>query len=185
MQSYHTYTISKTLALLKKARLSILPLIPILLFAISDASALQPLKLTLSFNKAEYKKSEPVMLDVKLENTGDKPIYVNKRLLINSEERPAGSREITLSATSPDGKKLPCKVSYETGLPKSDYFVSLKPQESVKLDNKRDMRNYFDLTKPGEYSIIATYQNIYGDEIGIDAFRDKVVSDPVTIKISE
>jgi len=185
LQSYNTYTSSKTPALLKKVSLAILPLIPVLLFVINDVSALQPTKLTLSFDKTEYKKSEPVMMDIRLENTGDKPIYVNKRLLINSEERPAGSREISLSVTSPDGKKLPCKVSYETGFPKSDYFVSLKPQESVKLENKRDLRNYFDLTRPGEYKIIATYQNIYGDEIGIDAFKDKVASDPVTIKISE
>jgi len=151
----------------------------------SDAAAEKGLELSISLDKSEYKKNEPININFKLENKTKKPIYANKRFYINSEESAAGQREIYLSVTSPSGEKLPCKISYETGMPKSDYFALLNPGEEVSAEYNRNIAYYFDFTQPGTYAITAVYQNIYGGEIGIDAFKEKIISKPLKIKIVE
>jgi len=154
-------------------------------FRCSDAIAVKGLKFSVYFDKTEYKKTDPININFKLENKGKTDIYVNKRFYINSKDAPREQREVYLLVTSPSGEKLPCKISHETGLPKTDYFVLLKPGEEVSLERKRNIKYYFDFNTPGKYKIIAVYQNIYGKEIGIDAFKDKIESNPVTIEIVE
>jgi len=150
------------------------------------ASSEKDVKLIISFDKSEYKKTEPINVDIKLNNTGKEAVLVNKRFFINSEDSPAKNREIYLSVISPSGSKLKYRMPVqEIGLPKTDYFTLLKPQESASMENKRDLRNYFDMAGIGEYKISAVYQNIYGQEIGLDVFKGPVSSDTVTIKVNE
>jgi hypothetical protein len=150
----------------------------------AHAGSDRDLKFSASFDKNEYKKDEPIAVEFKLENKGKKAIYVNKRFYLTSEENQKNG-EVYLSIVSPSGEKLPCKASYETGLPKSDYFVSLNPGEGVNSERKFSINYYFDFKAPGTYKIAAVYQNKYGQEIGLDTFKDKIESAPVTIKIVE
>lgn len=149
----------------------------------NDAIAAKGMRFSISFDKSEYTQKDPIKINFKLENKGKADIYVNKRLYINSEDSSKGQREVYLLVTSPSGEKLPCKISHETGLPKTDYFVLLKPGEEVKLERERNIKYYFDFNTTGKYKIIAVYQNIYGEEIGIDAFKDEIKSKRVTIEI--
>lgn len=148
-----------------------------------DAKPGLALQLYLSFDKNEYKTNEPIYMNFKLKNKGNKPVYVNKRFYVNSKDSKPGDREVYLRITGPSGEKLPCKASYDTGFPKMDYFVLLKPKEEITSERKKNLKAYFDLKTPGEYKVIAIYQNIYGPEIGVDAFKSKITSEPVTIKI--
>ncbi|MBN1405846.1 MAG: hypothetical protein JW946_04935 [Candidatus Omnitrophica bacterium] len=131
----------------------------------------------MSLDKQEYKKGETIAAEFKLKNTGKQQVYINKRFFIPGE--------ISLSVIAPSGDSLPCKVSYEPGLPKTDYFALLLPGEEIAAERKISINYYFDFNEPGVYKIAASYQNKYGSELGIDAFKDKVASKPVTIKIMQ
>jgi hypothetical protein len=148
-------------------------------------AAKNPIRFSVSFDKKEYKQNEAININFKLKNISKRPIYVNKRFHINSEESPKEEKEVFLTVISPSGEKLPCKLSYGTGLPRSDHFVLLYPGEEVEMDRKRNIKYYFDLKDIGTYKIIATYQNVYGEEIGFDVFKEKIKYKPVTIKIVE
>lgn len=144
------------------------------------------LGLTISFDNSEYKQSDQINIDFKLTNKGEAPVYINKRFQLNSEDSDKKDREIYLSIISPSGEKLSYKTPYsETGLPKSDYFVLLKPGEEAGLERKYNIKYYFDFTALGTYKITAVYQNVYGDEIGLDTVKDEIKSDTVEIKIAE
>jgi hypothetical protein len=95
-------------------------------------------------------------------------------------------REIYFTVISPKGEKLPYKPElYKQGLPKCDYFVLLNPGEEVTSDRKKNLKGLFEIKEPGKYKIRATYQNAYGKEIGLDAFKDKIESKAVTVKVVE
>lgn len=144
------------------------------------------LELTLVFEEDEYKASESISIDFQLKNTGKEPIYINKRLFVNSKKSKPEQREIYLEVTGPGGEKLPGQDRvFETGFPKTDYFVLLAPGEEVALERKKSLKSYFNIKEPGEYTIKAIYQNVYGKELGLDVFKDKVTSESVTIKIVE
>lgn len=150
-----------------------------------SAIAAKGIEFTISLDKAEYKKTEAITIDFKLKNKTDKPVYINKRFNVNSEESPPEQREVSITVIAPSGEKLPFTRSYETGLPKSDYFAPLDPGEEAGLDRPRNMRAYFEIKDAGTYKITADYQNACGDEIGLDAFKDNVKSNTVTMKITE
>ncbi len=148
-------------------------------------AAKKDVEFTISCDKDEYKKTDPVMIDLKLKNRSKKPIYVNKRFYVGPEDSPKKRREVDISVISPGGERLPYTRTYEPGLPKTDYFVLLDPGEEAGLERKLYLKSYFDMKEAGTYEIRATYRNSCGDEIGIDAFTDKIDSNTVTIKIVE
>jgi hypothetical protein len=150
-----------------------------------DARAKGVLQLSMLLDKKEYKLGEPIYINFRLKNTSTKPVYINKRFYLGSEESKPGDREVFLRITGPTGEKLPCKFSYDTGFPKTDYFVILKPKEEFTTERKKNLNAYFDLKDIGTYKIIAVYQNVYGPEIGIKAFSKRIESKPVYIKIVE
>lgn len=141
------------------------------------------LKFSILLDKAEYKEQEPINATFKLENKGKGPVYVNKRFYLGSEDMPKEKRDLFLIITYPSGTKLPCKFSYETGFPKSDYFELLKPGAGVVSEYPRNLRGYFDFNEPGAYKVVAVYENVYGKEIGLDTFKDKITSSAISFKI--
>ena len=150
-----------------------------------NAKSALALELIVFFDKDEYKTNEPIYINFKLKNTGDKAVYVNKRFYINSESSEPQDREVFLRIIGASGEKLPPKTGYDTGFPKTDYFVLLKPKEEVISERKKNLKAYFDLKTPGEYKVTAIYQNIYGQEIGLETFKEKITSKPVAIRILE
>lgn len=143
-------------------------------------------RFSIAFDKNEYKKTDSMPVTLTLENNGKKPVYINKRFHVGKEDRPKEKREVYFIVISPSGEKLsPRDRSYETGLPKTDYFELLKPGEKIVSERKPSIKGYFDIKDPGTYKITAVYQNVYGREIGIEAFTDAAKSNTVTIKIIE
>ena len=136
-------------------------------------------------DKATYTGSEPVLVDFAITNTGKRPVWVNKRFYLSSATVPADDREVFLTVTSPSGKELPCIFSYPTGFPKSDYFQLLAPGQEATSENKRDLRAFFELKEPGTYRVVGTYQNVFGEELGLDTFKDPLRSASVTFTITQ
>src|SRR5262249_37360966 len=62
--------------------------------------------------RAEFKGGQPVEREAVLKTPSDKPLWVNKRLLLNSRFVPAPYREISLSVTGPAGEEVrfACKI---------------------------------------------------------------------------
>lgn len=151
----------------------------------SGGAASGNLRFSVSFDKSEYAPEEPINVTFVLTNDGKSPVYVNKRFTISSEEAPKNQKEVTFILTSPSGKKMLCKYTYETGYPKTDYFELLEPGKEVKSEYPRNLRGFFDLTEEGTYKAVAVYQNMFGGEVGLDVFKDKLTSSPVSFKIAK
>ena len=138
----------------------------------------------MSFDKAAYGRREPVSFRLTLENTGREALWVNTRFHLNSREASIEDREVALVIISPSSRILPCKFSDTTGLPRSDDFVLVEPGQSVASAGGQDLRTYADLPEPGTYQIVALYDNIFGDELEIPAFRGTLASEPVKFEIA-
>lgn len=169
---------------------SILIVGAILLLGHPDAAAARKktrggLKFSISLDKTEYKKSEQIYVDFTLKNEGRKPVYVNKRFYVNSKDSPKEKKEVYFIVTGPSGEKLLYRRTYDTGFPKTDYFVLLKRGEKAVSERKKSLKIYFDIKKLGTYTITAVYKNVYGKEIGVDAFKGELKSAPATIKVIE
>lgn len=151
-----------------------------------EAKPAAALRFSISFDKDEYKTKDPIYINFELKNKGSKPVYINKRFYVGAEGSDPGDREVFFQVKGPSGEKLLYKASsYDIGFPKTDYFVLLKPKEGATSERKKNLKAYFDLEVPGKYKITAVYQNIYGAEIGIKAFKNKIKSKPVIIKVVE
>lgn len=140
---------------------------------------------SITLDKDKYEKSDPIPITFTLKNKGNEPVYINKRFFLNSEESRAEEREVYLVVISPKGKRLKIKRSLETGLPKSDYFVLIEPNKEVSSKRASNIKHRYDFNEPGEYTITAVYKNVFGDEIGLSAFKGEVKSKPKKIKIAE
>ena len=148
--------------------------------------AAKDLELTISFDKEEYTTKEPIYVTPNIKNNTKEPIWINWRFYMNSDTSPNEHREVYFLVTSPKGDRLKCEIDgYETGLPRTDYFILLEPGKDVSIERKKSIKHFFDFSEPGEYKIEAVYQNVHGKELGLDAFKGELKSKPVTIKISE
>ena len=139
--------------------------------------------LTLSCDKNKYEKDEPISITLTLKNNGKAAVWINKRFFISSRETAADKRDGYLAVISPSGQPLDCKVTYDTGLPRTDHFILLEPGKEQSNERKQTINHFFDFTTAGKYKIIATYENVFGKEIGLDAVTERLDSKPVTIEI--
>ncbi len=147
--------------------------------------AAEELTFSLVFEKQEHKPSEPIEVRFKLQNRGKKTLTVNTRFKLGSPQAAPDQREVFLEARSPSGAVLPAKFpDGETGLPKSEYFQLLEPGAEAISERKWDVRDYFDFKEPGAYTLTATYENVFGKEIGIDAVKERYTTQ-TTLKIVE
>lgn len=141
------------------------------------------LKLEVIFDKDAYKKNDPVIISFKMTNKGNKPIWVNTRCYLANEE--VKKRDVTLELLSPSGNRLVSNYSFRTGYPRTEIFAELQPGEDFTSDNRRHLAGYFKIHEIGQYTAVAIYENQFGGEIGIDAYKKRVVSEPATFTITE
>lgn len=140
---------------------------------------------TATLDKTEYAGEEPVNLTFALKNKGSSknPVYVNKRFYFGSEEAPRNQKEVYVLITAPSGEKLPYKFPYETGYPKTDYFMLLEPGQEAKAEYPRNLRGNFEFKEEGTYTATAVYQNTFGRELGLDVFGGKLAAETVKFTI--
>lgn len=156
----------------KKALVSLLLPLALILGCPLSAPAAEDLQLSVVPDQRAVKLSEPIEVTFKLRNRGSNALYVNRRFKLGLKTSPKDQREIYLEARAPSGKRLEPKYpGTETGFPKSEDFVLLKPGEEVVSERKWDLKSYFDFKEPGSYRLEATYQNVFGKEIGLEAWK--------------
>jgi hypothetical protein len=141
------------------------------------------LKFSARLEKTEYSLDEPINVTFYLKNLGQKPVLINARFYISSQEAKKNQRDVYLILTSPSGAKLACKYFYETGLPKTEYFKLLAAGEEIKSEYPRNLKGFFEIVEPGPYKLTAVYQNVFGAEIGLDTFTGQLISEPVKFTI--
>lgn len=141
------------------------------------------LKFSLILEKAEYSPNEPINVILSLKNLGASPVMVNQRFYISAPQVAKNQKEVYFDLVSPSGAKLVCKNFYETGYPKTEYFKLLASGEEVKSEYPRNLRGYFEITESGTYTLVAVYQNVFGSEIGLDTFKEQLVTEPVKFTI--
>jgi hypothetical protein len=124
-----------------------------LVLAVSGNMKAQDLSFTIKPDKTNYKKGEPVKCVMTLINNSKKDLVVNNRFLVNL---PTGPLEVSLVITDPDNHLVPftslVRASFD-----SDEFITLGPGKTT--TNTYTLTNDFDLITPGNYSILAYYQN--------------------------
>ena len=152
-----------------------------------SASTAKPPKLEFraSLDQGAYKSGEPVQISFTLKNADKQPVWVNTRFYLSSQSAPDDDRDVYLILTSPSGKEVPCTFSYPTGFPKSDYFKLLQPGEETASEHPRDLRGFFDLKEAGTYTVRAVYQNVFGAELGLDAAKGPLRSEPVAFAVTQ
>ena len=124
--------------------------------------------------QAEYTRAGPIEVRFQLENHGTAPVYVNTRFKLGPPAAAKAQREVWLAARAPSGQ--PLKSTYPdvpTGFPKSQSFERLAPGGKVLSERAVDLKTYFDFPAPGTYRLVATYENVFGRELGLDAVRTK------------
>jgi hypothetical protein len=129
-------------------------------------------KLVLVMEKEEYRLSEPIELQFKLVNADTEPVFVNTRFKAGTPSAEAGQRELVVEVRQADGREVPSKIrDYPTGLPKTEDFHQLEPGGEFLHEKKWNLKDVFEITQPGIYRVTAIYENVYGAEIGLNAFR--------------
>lgn len=115
------------------------------------------LELKLNVSQAQYTKGETVEGKVTLRNAGSEPVKVNGRMALNAPFSPDEFREIALTLNDPAGRPLDFQTKVNIGEPAAGDFKTLKPGEAI--EQSYDLGHFYDLQKPGMYSVQAVYQN--------------------------
>lgn len=117
----------------------------------------QVASLTLKMDPAVVARGGDVTAQLVLRNGGSAPLWVNQRLLVNTEHAPAESREVAIEITGPDGKKLPFLEKIRAGAAEAKHWKELKPGADKEI--KLELGRYFDFSQPGTYRVTAVYQD--------------------------
>jgi hypothetical protein len=145
---------------------------------VHTASARPEIRLELLIEKRSYKMSEPIEMKFKLVNVGKKPIWINTRMKSGTPSADPRQREVWVEMEGPDGKSVASKIrDWPTGLPKSESFQLLQPGQSFVHEKAWDLRDIFEIDRPGTYRIRATYHNVFGKELGLDVFQGPIQAD--------
>ena len=93
------------------------------------------LKFSISLDKTEYKKSDRIYVNFTLKNEGRKPVYVNKRFHINTEDSPKEEKEVYFIVTGAD-LSSPLKASTPISLPYTFRYTAVIVYSPASLISK-------------------------------------------------
>jgi hypothetical protein len=139
----------------------------------------EALQFTIATDKPRYRTDEPIRLQLRLTNRGQEPAVVNARLGLAPSRR---SGEVWLDVDGP-AQSSALIVNVNIGPPRPANFTTLAPGAAV--EKEYELRTYYQLAEPGDYTLRGTYHNKWtGEEIiGQTAWTGQVESAPITIHI--
>lgn len=122
-----------------------------------DEMTLEHTNVSLKLEKAEPDPEKPETLPVKLTllNEGKNPVWVNKRMAVNSPNVPMAFREIWFAVEDADKKKLDFMCKIKIGFAKNEDYVTLPPGESI--SREFNLKQCYRLEKTVLYKIRAYY----------------------------
>jgi hypothetical protein len=117
-------------------------------------------------------------------NASDYPLWVNKRLTLNSDEAARVSREVSIKILGPNNTPVPYHCVTDVALPKADDYVVLAPHDRLRRVDEMDC---FDLSSPGTDLLMARYKD-GNDEpppapAGTTYLSDELESPKITLAI--
>jgi hypothetical protein len=115
------------------------------------------LELKVSLGQGPFHAGEEMGATVTLRNAGSEPVTVNGRLALNAAFAPKDYRDVALLVSDPQGAPVPFEAKVNIGSPAARDFKTLQPGEAVQ--HRYDLASFYDLQKPGTYSLQAVYQN--------------------------
>ena len=115
------------------------------------------LELKLNLGQGTFHAGEEMGATVTLRNAGGEPVMVNARLALNTAFAPAEYREVAIVISDPHGAPVLFEAKVNIGSPADRDFKTLQPGESV--EHRYDLAAYYDLQKPGTYTMQAIYHN--------------------------
>ncbi|MBP2326042.1 hypothetical protein JOF56_006427 [Kibdelosporangium banguiense] len=116
-----------------------------------------PLRLEVRVIPEKGRLGEPTQITAILHNPTDKPIAVNRRMLLNRPGRPG---EVWLDLRGPAGYRNSAGVRINAGSAPAEFFVTLAPGEST--EKSWDLARYATTETAGNYEITLTYHNEAG-----------------------
>jgi len=106
--------------------------------------------------RSKAKRGELLQTEVFLANASNHPLWVNKRLTLNSDEAAPFSREIWIKILGPKQTPVPYHCVSDVGLLTAEDYAVLKPHDRLRTI---DEMNCFDLSTPGTYALMARYKD--------------------------
>jgi hypothetical protein len=101
-------------------------------------------------------RGQLLQTEVTLANASNHPLWVNKRLTLNTDEAAPYAREVWIKVLGPKQTPVPYHCITDVALPKPDDYVVLKPRDHVRRTDEMDC---FDLSSPGTYVLMAKYKD--------------------------
>lgn len=144
-----------------------------------------PATLEIVLAAEEYLPGREIIATIRLRNTADRPLWMNRRMLLNSRHAPAPFRELTLDIRGPGGRAVDFNCKVRAGPPQPKNYA-LVPARST-IEQRVDLTGCFDLSAAGAYQLVAHYRD--GNETppappgGSVPLVGEVVSDPARIEI--
>jgi len=106
--------------------------------------------------RTKAKRGELLQTEVFLANASNHPLWVNKRLALNSDETAPFSREIWIKILGPKQTPVPYHCVSDFNLLTAEDYAVLKPHDRLRtIDEMR----CFDLSTPGTYVFMARYKD--------------------------
>jgi hypothetical protein len=141
----------------------------------------ESLMLETNVEKTKYQSSDPILVSVKLTNTGDNDVVINQRMAINYSSAPKSLREITFTVTGPSGENIPFTAKTNVRRVKTEDLVVLSPGETI--EKVYDINLFYNIKNTGVYSISAIYQNSIEIDKNDLTWKDKVISNTTTFEV--
>jgi len=125
----------------------------------------------------EYEVAGPVSVTIMITNLFDKPLLMNRRMLVNHPRLPG---EVSFHIIGPDGKRCEITRLITPKTLREDDFMVLP--RGMSMQRTVDLADLYNLTQKGSYKIRAVYHNDI-DQVAenLPAWKGAAASDPVEI----
>jgi hypothetical protein len=122
-----------------------------------------------------------VEVTVAVENTGDEPLAINGRLLVNHPWAPPSERELSFDIDGPPDFVNLRRVHVNAGAAGPEDFVVLSPGGEIEC--RVELTEYSSMHLPGLYRVRATYENqAFGPLAGMRAWTGVLQSDGIAVE---
>ena len=120
------------------------------------------------------------LVDVRITNAGNAPVWLNGRMLVNTPHAPVDMRELWFEITDPSGADIPFMAKVRTGEASEGEYVRLLPGQTHSV--QVDLSTYYQMLVPGTYTVTAHYQDSRSVAppfpSGETAFRESIIAVP-------
>jgi hypothetical protein len=150
-------------------------------------SPLTPATLEVVVQSQRASTTREIMVRIRLRNTGDRDLWLNRRMLLNSGYVPEEYRELWLDILGPGSQRVEFACKVRTGPPQPEDYGLLEVGQAI--EEKVKLAECFEISSRGTYRVVAHYRD--GGTVpppppaGAAPLRGEVVSEPVVIKVPQ